>query len=71
MSIGSAVAAWKQHMEPAKTLKEKMYLGSPAVTNGGGSMGLNWLSDFMNACTGCNIDFICIHWQVFSSLHKQ
>lgn len=49
-------------MEPQKSLKDKMYLGSPAVTNGPNS--LNYLSSFMSACTGCNIDFVNIHWLV-------
>lgn len=60
MELGTAVAAWKQWMEPQKALKEKMYLGSPAVTNG--ANGLKYLSSFIDACTGCNIDFINIHW---------
>ncbi|KAH3987826.1 hypothetical protein HBH98_238890 [Parastagonospora nodorum] len=62
MSVSDSVAAWRQHMEPAKTLKEKMYLGSPAVTNGGTGMGLDWLGQFLKECAGCKIDFICIHW---------
>jgi hypothetical protein len=33
-------------------------LGSPAVTNGPAPMGLAWLSDFMSACTKCQIDFV-------------
>jgi hypothetical protein len=37
-------------------------LGAPAVTNGGGTMGLAWLQDFLDACTGCQIDFVPIHW---------
>ena len=37
-------------------------LGSPAVTNGGGDMGLNWLNNFLNACSGCQVDFVAIHW---------
>ena len=40
----------------------KAQLGSPAITNGGGSMGLSWLSSFMSACSGCQIDFVAIHW---------
>ncbi|KAL5114957.1 hypothetical protein ACEQ8H_007129 [Pleosporales sp. CAS-2024a] len=62
ISVKDAVTAWKQHMEPAKALKDKMYLGSPAVTNGINGMGLDWLRSFISACQGCNIDFICIHW---------
>ncbi|KAF9698854.1 hypothetical protein EKO04_003294 [Ascochyta lentis] len=60
MELGAAVAAWKQYMEPQKSLKEKMYLGSPAVTNG--PRGLSYLSSFIDACTGCSIDFVNIHW---------
>lgn len=60
MDVGTAVSAWKQYMEPQKSLKDKMYLGSPAVTNG--PNGLSYLSSFINACTGCNIDFVNIHW---------
>jgi hypothetical protein len=51
-------------MQPAKALKDKMYLGSPAVTNGANGMGLDWLREFMKQCDGCDIDFICIHWYV-------
>lgn len=67
MDVGTAVAAWKQYMEPQKSLKEKMYLGSPAVTNG--PNGLTYLSNFMAACTGCSIDFVNIHWYVVPSPH--
>jgi hypothetical protein len=50
-------------MEPAKLLKQKMYLGSPAVTNSGtAGMGLEWLRAFMAACKGCSVDFVCVHW---------
>lgn len=62
MDLGTAVAAWKQYIEPQKTLKDKMYFGSPAVTNG--PNGLKYLSSFIDACTGCKIDFINIHWYV-------
>ncbi|KAJ8110474.1 hypothetical protein OPT61_g6693 [Boeremia exigua] len=60
MDLGSSVAAWKQFMEPALALKEKIYLGSPAVTNG--PQGLAYLSSFLTACTGCTIHFIALHW---------
>ena len=60
IDLGTAVAAWKQYMEPQKSLKEKMYLGSPAVTNG--PNGLPYLASFISACTGCSIDFVNIHW---------
>jgi hypothetical protein len=60
MDLGTAVAAWKQYIEPQKLLKDKMYLGSPAVTNG--ANGLKYLRSFIDACTGCKVDFVNIHW---------
>lgn len=60
MDLGTAVATWKQYIEPQKVLKDKMYFGSPAVTNG--ANGLKYLASFIDACTGCKIDFINIHW---------
>jgi hypothetical protein len=66
ISVTDAVAAWKTYMEPTKKLKQQMYLGSPAVTNvSGDNIGLSWLKKFLDACTICNIDFICIHWYNF------
>jgi hypothetical protein len=39
-------------------------IGSPAVTNGDAdNVGLKYLSNFMDACKDCQIDFINIHWQ--------
>ncbi|KAK2736776.1 hypothetical protein FQN57_000548 [Myotisia sp. PD_48] len=41
----------------------KRSIGSPAVTNGGGDMGLTWLRSFLDACAGqCGIDFLAVHW---------
>jgi hypothetical protein len=38
-------------------------LGSPAVTNGRGLLGLAWLADFFKECHGrCKIDFVNVHW---------
>lgn len=59
MSPEAAASAYKEYMMP---FAGKALLGAPAVTNGGGSMGLNWLSAFMDACDGCQIDFVSIHW---------
>ncbi|KAF1816198.1 hypothetical protein P152DRAFT_374387, partial [Eremomyces bilateralis CBS 781.70] len=42
-------------------------LGSPAVTNGGGSMGLTWLGKFLEACSDCQVDFAVIHWYDYAS----
>lgn len=59
MDVASSVKAWKAYMQP---FAGKALLGSPAVTNGGAPYGLTWLSNFIDQCTGCQIDFIVIHW---------
>jgi len=60
MSPATAAASHITHMNPfAGTAK----IGSPAVTNGGGSMGIGWLTSFFQACNGqCKVDFIAFHW---------
>lgn len=60
-NISPAVAAegYMTHMQP---FAGKARLGAPGVTNGGGNMGLTWLSEFISACDGCTIDFFPIHW---------
>lgn len=66
MDVGSAVAAFNQYMKPYAS--NNVLLGSPSVTNGGGTngagipQGLNWLSAFLKQCTGCPISFVSIHW---------
>ncbi|KAK8206930.1 hypothetical protein M8818_004765 [Zalaria obscura] len=59
LSPSEAASAWKTYMEP---FAGKAKLGAPAVTNGGGAMGLTWLSEFLDACSDCTIDFVSIHW---------
>lgn len=60
LSPSEAADAWLKHLEP---YARKVKLGSPAVTNGQkAGRGLNWLSDFLDACNGCTVDFIAIHW---------
>lgn len=63
MSPAQAAAFHKEHMNP---YKGKVKIGSPAVTNGGGEMGLTWLKNFFAACDaqegGCAVDFCAIHW---------
>jgi hypothetical protein len=59
LSPAAAAAGYKTYMMP---FAGKAQLGSPAVTNGGSPMGLTWLGNFLTACTGCQVDFVCIHW---------
>jgi len=54
-----AADGYMQHMQP---YAGKAKLGAPAVTNGGGEMGLTWLGNFMSACSACTIDFVPVHW---------
>ena len=42
----------------------KAKLATPAVTNGGGSTGLNYLGQFVDNCDGCHFDLINIHHYV-------
>ncbi|KAL9074577.1 MAG: hypothetical protein Q9161_002169 [Pseudevernia consocians] len=66
MDVGSAVAAFNQYMKPYAS--NNVLLGSPSVTNGAGTnsagipQGLDWLSPFLEQCTGCPISFVSIHW---------
>lgn len=59
MSVATAVADFKTHMQP---FAGKAKLGGPSVTNGGAGMGLDYLGQFVAACSGCTIDFFPIHW---------
>ena len=58
-----AIAGWKMYFQP---LAGKVALGGPAVTNAGNGvlpyMGLGWLDSFLQYCTGCQVDFIPVHW---------
>ncbi|CAF9925686.1 hypothetical protein IMSHALPRED_006753 [Imshaugia aleurites] len=66
MDVGSAVAGFNQYMKPYAS--DNVLLGSPSVTNGVGTnsagipQGLDWLSPFLEQCTGCPISFVPIHW---------
>lgn len=59
MNVNASVSAYKTHMDP---FAGKALLGSPCVTNEGGSSGATWLQNFIGNCTGCQIDFVCMHW---------
>lgn len=61
MDVGSAVAAYQQHMNHHASSTVK--LGSPSVTNGiVNGMGLAFLSSFLEACNPCTVDFVPVHW---------
>lgn len=61
MDVGSAVAGYQQYMN--KYAGPSVKLGSPSVTNGVvNGMGLTYLSNFLNACNPCTVDFVPVHW---------
>ncbi len=66
MDVASAVAGFNQYMKPYAS--NNVLLGAPSVTNGAGTnsagipIGLDWLSPFLEQCTGCPISFVPIHW---------
>ncbi|KAI6861216.1 hypothetical protein KC334_g21100, partial [Hortaea werneckii] len=59
LSPEDAADAYKKYMSP---FAGKAKMCAPSVTNGSGSMGLTWLSNFLDACSDCQIDCVSIHW---------
>lgn len=59
MSVNAALHAWQRQVEPLKKLGVK--LGAP-VTVAQRQSGLEYLKQFMAACTNCTINFIPIHY---------
>ncbi|KAH0193041.1 glycoside hydrolase family 128 protein, partial [Aureobasidium melanogenum] len=59
MDIDASVSAYTKYMNP---FAGKALLGSPSVTNQGGTSGATWLQNFIGNCTDCQIDFVCMHW---------
>lgn len=57
MTVAEAVAAYKQYM---MSFSHRAKLGAPVVSNEGN--GMKWLKEFLAECTGCQIDFVPIHW---------
>lgn len=50
-----AAAAYLTYMQPFAGYAQ---LGSPAVSND----GYDWMSEFLTACSTCEIDFLAVHW---------
>lgn len=63
MNVSTAVYYHQRYMQP---FAGKALIGAPAITNSGGTdanpMGLQYLQYFLGNCTGCDIDFINLHW---------
>lgn len=60
LSIGTAVDGYRRLMQP---YAGQLWLGAPATTytKPGSQGGWSWLTQFLGACTGCQVDFIPIH----------
>lgn len=62
MPVDRAAAAHRKYVQPFADKGVK--IGAPAVTNGNeANKGINYLTDFLKACSDCTIDFVCAHWQ--------
>ncbi|KAF2147348.1 glycoside hydrolase family 128 protein, partial [Aplosporella prunicola CBS 121167] len=66
LSATEAAEGWMTYMQP---FAGKAKLVSPGVCNGEGvrpatgrNQGLDWLEDFVSACSSCTIDKINVHW---------
>ncbi|KAI0189684.1 glycosyl hydrolase catalytic core-domain-containing protein [Astrocystis sublimbata] len=63
MNVSSAVSAYRTYINPLPSTYPGLSLGAPAVTNGEGpGVGLDWLRQFMAACSTCTVDFIPLHF---------
>jgi hypothetical protein len=61
MDVNTAVATHRQFIQPLAA--QGLRIGSPAVTNGNeAGKGINWLKQFMNGCSDCQIDFVVAHY---------
>ena len=62
LSPQNAAKVYKQYMMPLKG--RGAGLATPAVTNGGGTAGLNYLETFLTFCQDCTFDLINVHHYV-------
>lgn len=63
IGVAEAISLYQEYLVPLKSSGKISELGTPAVTNSIASgQGLDYLSDFVNGCTGCDLDFAVVHW---------
>ncbi|RVX68991.1 hypothetical protein B0A52_08058 [Exophiala mesophila] len=61
-NMDPTVAA-QTHIDYLNPLADQVSIGSPAITNGGSPMGIQWLENFFSACGAqCKVDFVAFHW---------
>lgn len=61
LTPAQAVIVHQRYMQPFYD-PAHVALGTPAITNGGGTTGLNYLDTFVSICEACNFNFINIHF---------
>lgn len=63
LDVSAAISLYQQYLVPLKSSGKISELGTPAVTNSqNAGQGLDYLSSFVEGCTGCNLDFAVVHW---------
>lgn len=63
IGVTEAISLYQQYLVPLKSSGVISELGTPAVTNSETTgEGLDYLSNFVNGCTNCDLDFAVIHW---------
>jgi len=62
LSVADAVTGWKANMEPLKSSGIKLV--TPGTTNDltDSNMGHGYMSQFLEACTGCQFDALTFHY---------
>lgn len=67
MPVDQAIAAHKQYIQPLAS--QGLKIGSPAVTNGAdANKGINYLKQFMDGCSDCQIDFVVAHYYAWANV---
>lgn len=61
LTPAQAATVYKNFIQP---FAGQVAMASPAITNGGGATGLNFLDKFAAACTDCHFDIINVHHYV-------
>jgi hypothetical protein len=66
IDVATAVATHKKFVQPLAA--QGLRIGSPSVTNADEpNKGINYLKNFMNQCTGCQIDFVVAHYYAWDN----
>ncbi|MCJ1457848.1 hypothetical protein MMC28_008217 [Mycoblastus sanguinarius] len=62
IGVSDAVTGWNTYMQPKRSSTVKV--GTPATTNDltSKNIGLDYMTQFLQQCTGCKFDFLCFHW---------